>query len=300
MLKNHALRKILKSTVALFILLLLCIFPKENTDSFSQEVIYIDELTIPIYTIDKHNYVARTNVAKRNNNDDIKYIIDLLTIDSLTSITLPDGFISIIPKNTKLISYDLKEGLLKLNFSEEFLNISQDNSRKMIESIVYSLCELDNVDKIMIFIENEKLNTLPNSNITIPLTLDKSFGVNVVFNLIDIKNTTKATIYYIGKNQDSYYYIPITKITNNDTEAVEVIVNELKTTPIYETNLISYLNASYELKDYQILENAIELSFNNQLIANLDEKDIEEKVKYTLALSLRDTYNIEDITININ
>ena len=48
------------------------------------------------------------------------------------------------------------------------------------------------------------------------------------------------------------------------------------------------------------MENAINLTFNNLLLANLDETDIEEKVKYTLSLSLRDTYNINDIIITIN
>ena len=94
--------------------------------------------------------------------------------------------------------------------------------------------------------------------------------------------------------------IPITKITNNKLEPVEVIVKELKSTPIYETNLISYLNASYELEDYEVLEESITLSFNNLLIANLNDDDTTEKVRYTLSLSLRDTYNIDNIVINLD
>ena len=171
----------------------------------------------------------------------------------------------------------------------------------MLESLIYSLCELDNVNKIMIFVENEKLNELPNSKAKLPTVLDKTYGINKVYDIKNIKDTSKTTIYYLSKYDDELYYVPITKITNNDEKNyVEIIVNELKTSPIYESNLLSYLNASYELESYEILENSITLSFNNNLIASLEDKDLVEKVKYSISLSLRDTYNLDDIIINMN
>ena len=299
MLKNNAIRRIITSTLALIIMLLLCVFPKNDKLSIPEEVIYVEEITMPIYAIDKNNYVARTSVIK-NDEQMIPYIIDMLTIGSINANYLPSGFVGIIPKGTKLLSFFLEDKLLKLNFSKEFLNVSKENEEKLIEALIYSLCELDDVDKIMIFVEESQLQKLPNSGKRLPITLDKSYGINKVYNLDDIKNTSQTTIYYLSKNNDNLYYIPITKITNEKLEPVEIIVKELKSTPIYETNLISYLNASYELKDYEILENSITLSFNNLLIANLNEDSINEEVKYTLALSLRDTYNINDIVININ
>ena len=170
----------------------------------------------------------------------------------------------------------------------------------MIESLIYSLCELENVEKIMIFVEGQSLTKLPQSQKSLPLILDKSYGINKIYNFDNIKDTSKTTVYYISKYNNNHYYIPITKITNDKVEPVEVIVNELKSTPIYETNLISYLNASYELEGYEVLENSITLSFNNQLLANLQDDEINEEVRYTLSLSLRDTYNIDDIVINLD
>lgn len=299
MLKKSAIKRIITSSLALVIMLLLLIFPTNNNSYISEEIVYIDEITMPIYALDPQNLVARTSVIKTD-KDEILHIIDALIIDSNTSNYLPPGFNSIIPKNTKLIDYDLKDGLLKLNFSKELLNISKENEEKLIEILTYSLCEIKEVNKIMIFVEGKILDKLPHSKKELPSSLDKNIGVNKVYDLDNIKNTSKTTIYYIGKYNDYLYYIPITKISNNTSTKVEIIVEELKNTPIYETNLISYLNASYELKDYEILENSITISFDNKLIANLSDDEINEEVKYTLALSLRDTYNIEDIIININ
>ena len=298
MLKNNAIKRIATSSLALIIMFLFCMFPKTNNIQVPEEVIYTNDLTMPIYAIDHNNYVARTSIAK--NDDQIAYIIDVLTIGSINNNYLPVGFAGIIPKGTKLLDYSIDNKLLKLNFSKEFLNVNEKNEEKVIEALIYSLCELKEIDKIMIFVENEQLQKLPISKKSLPITLDKNYGINKTYAIDSIKNSSKATIYYTSKYKDNLYYIPITKITNDTIEAVEIIVKELQSTPIYSENLISYLNASYELQDYEILENSVTLSFNNELIANLSEKAISEKIKYTLALSIRDTYNVDNIVININ
>lgn len=297
MLKKNALRRICISTFSLFIVLLLCIFPNNET-SYPEEIISINELTMPLYIKDQNGYVARTNIIKKKDND-IEYIINLLTKGSLYENYLPVNFEPLIPENTKLLNYSLNDKVLKLNFSKEFLLVKENDEEKMIESLIYSLCELESIDKILIYVENEKLNELPNSKIKLPVSLDKSYGINKVYDIKSYKNVTKTTIYYASKTDDLTYYIPITKITNNDANAVEIIVKELKTSPIYESNLISFLNASYELKNYEIMENSVNMSFDNKMLLNLNDENITEKVKYTLALSIRDTLG-KDVSININ
>lgn len=297
MLKKNALRRICISTFSLFIVLLLCIFPNNET-SYPEEIISINELTMPLYIKDQNGYVARTNIIKKKDND-IEYIINLLTKGSLYENYLPVNFEPLIPENTKLLNYSLNDKVLKLNFSKEFLLVKENDEEKMIESLIYSLCELENIDKILIYVENKKLNELPNSKVKLPVSLDKSYGINKVYDIKSYKNITKTTIYYASKTDDLTYYIPITKITNNDANAVEIIVKELKTSPIYESNLISFLNASYELKNYEIMENSVNMSFDNKMLLNLNDENITEKVKYTLALSIRDTLG-KDVSIKIN
>ena len=297
MLKKNALRRICISTFSLFIVLLLCIFPNNET-TYPEEIISINELTMPLYIKDQNGYVARTNIIKKKDND-IEYIINLLTKGSLYENYLPVNFEPLIPENTKLLNYSLNDKVLKLNFSKEFLLVNENDEEKMIESLIYSLCELESIDKILIYVENKKLNELPNSKVKLPVSLDKSYGINKVYDIKSFKNVTKTTIYYASKTDDLTYYIPITKITNNDANAVEIIVKELKTSPIYESNLISFLNASYELKNYEIMENSVNMSFDNKMLLNLNDENITEKVKYTLSLSIRDTLG-KDVSIKIN
>lgn len=297
MLKKSSLRRLMIATLALFILIIIYFFP--SNDEINESLSYINAEELPIFLIDHMEYVARTSIVKNAQNEEemIKEIIEALTIGSSKSSYIPEGFSSIIPKGTKLIDFTLQDGLLKLNFSKEFLNIEKEKEEKLLESLIYSLTELDNVEKITIYIENEQLKQMPSGK-KLPNELDKNFGINKIYNLDSIKDTSKHTVYYLSKNNDLYYYVPVTTISNNKEEKVEVIIKELKTTPIYHTNLISYLASSTNLTNYELLENSITLSFDNKLLANLDDKKILEEVKYSIALSLRDTYGVKEVTFN--
>ncbi|MEG0794420.1 MAG: GerMN domain-containing protein [Bacilli bacterium] len=300
MLKRAAFRRIILASLALVILLIIYFFPDKES-YINESLSYVEKIEMPIFLIDKMNYVARTTIVKKNEikTDVIKEIIDALTIEGSKSSYIPNGFSAIIPKNTKLLSMDLKEGLLKLNFSKEFLDVSKEYENKLIEALIFSLTEMGEVEKIMIFIEDKQLTKLPHSNKELPNTLDKTYGINKIYNIETLKETSKTTVYYLSKNNDVFYYVPVTEVSNEHIERVEIIIKNLKTTPIYHTNLISYLTASANLLSYQLLENSISLSFNNKILANIEEKDILEEVKYSISLSLRDTYGINTVIFNV-
>ena len=300
MIKKSSIRRICVATLTLFILLIIYFFPSNDT-VIKEHLSYITKEEMPIFLVDNKDYVARTSIVKNSSEtiEQTKEIIEALTKNTKKSSYIRDGFKPIIPDGTKILDLKLEENILTINFSKEFLNINESDEEKMIEAIIYSLTEIKDVKKISIFVEGNKLIKLPNTNKKLPDYLDKTYGINKIYNFDSIKETTKTTIYYLSKNKDYYYYVPVTKVSNEKTERVEIIIKELKSTPIYHTNLISYLAASANITSYELLENTISLSFNNYLIANMKEEDILEEVKYSIALSIRDTYGINEVIFNI-
>lgn len=300
MIKKSSIRRICVATLALFILLIIYFFPN-NDVTIKEHLSYIKNDEMPIFLVDDKDYVARTSIVKssKNINDQIKEIIETLTINSQKSNYIRDGFKPIIPKNTKILDLKLENEILIINFSKEFLNVSKENEDKMIEALIYSLTEIKEIKKIKILVENNNFTTLPNSNKKLPEYLDKNYGINKIYNLDSLKETSKTTIYYLSKNKDYYYYVPVTKVSNEKLERVEIIIKELKSTPIYHTNLISYLASSTSMTNYELLESTISLSFNNYLIANLKDDAVLEEVKYSIALSLRDSYGINEVIFSI-
>lgn len=304
MLKKASFRKIAIATCALLIVLILYLFPTKDTNKYNSEIKYVDSLKnkTDIFLIDENNYVAMTNIPISSSNtlEKAKELLQALTIGSKKSEYIPNGFTAIIPKNTKINNIDLKDNLIKVDFSKELLNIKEEKEEKMIEAIVYSLTSLSEVKKVMIFVDGEILYQLPHSKKQLPETFDRSYGINKVYDLKSFKDTTQTTVYYISKFDETYYYVPITKINNDSTNKVEVIINELKSKPIYQTNLMSYLKANAQLQDYEIKENAINLTFNKELLDSLDSNNISEEVKYTIALSLKDNLGIDEVVFFVD
>lgn len=298
MLKKSSLRRIMVATLALFILLIIYFFP--TTTPIEESLSYIEKQEMPIFLVDSLEYIARTSIVQESKTTDelILEVIEALTIGSEKSSYIRDGFKGIIPEGTKVLDTNLENGILTINFNKNFLNVSIKDEEKMLEALIYSILEIPGIKKLSIEVEGEKLKNLPNSKKKLPEFLDKNYGVNKIYNLDSIKDTSKTTIYYLSKHNDYYYYVPVTKVSNETGEKAEIIIKELKSTPIYHTNLISYLAASTNLTNYELLENSISLSFDNHLLANLNDEDMLEEVKYSIALSLRDSYGIEEVLFN--
>ena len=304
MLKKSALRRIMVSTLALIIVTVLYFFPTDdNNNQITQNVEYVSVDNTPIYLMNPDNYVVRTSIATKEKEPLalVKEMIDALTIGNEKQDYIPKHFSSIIPENTKLLDVSLEDGLLKIDFSKEFLNTTKEMEEIMIEAIVYTLTEIDEIDKLMIFVEGTKLEVLPQSNIKLPNTLDRSYGINKVYDITSLKDLTKTTIYYIGEFNDLIYYVPVTKIENdNGNNKIEIIIDELKSSPIYETNLMSYLASSVKLESYEELENQVILSFNNEIFDDFKEQNILEEVKYSISLSIEDTLNVKKVIFKVD
>ncbi|MCI9279635.1 MAG: GerMN domain-containing protein [Bacilli bacterium] len=303
MLKKGIIRRITISSLALFILLVTYFFPtKLESQDYKQILNYIDTQKGVVYLLNKESYVARVNMVLNDKEtlEKIKDIISILTLNSKESAYIPDRFFGVIPANTKINNLSLENKLLKIDFSKEFLNTTEKNERKMIESLIYSLTELEEVDNILIFVEGKGFTELPFSKEKLPSLLNKDFGVNKIYDIDSIKNTSKTTIYYGSKEEDYFYYVPVTYVSNNPNEKVDIIIEKLKSSPIYESKLISFLHANAELTNYEILEEEIKLSFNNYIFEDIHNETILEEVKYMIYLSLRDTYHIKQVEFIVN
>ena len=170
----------------------------------------------------------------------------------------------------------------------------------MLEALIYSLTEISDIKGIMIFVNNNILEELPNSKTKLPDVLDRKYGINKIYEIDDIKNTSATTIYYLSEFENTKYYTPVTFINNDSEDKIEVIIEKLKSSPINQTNLMSYLASNAELLDYEINENTVSLTFNNYIFEEFSNKDILEEVKYTIGLSIKDNYAVDEVVFNAN
>lgn len=307
MLKRMSIKKIMVSTAAVLLLLIIYLIPdnRKEIELKNKDIEYTyNNITDTIYLIDKNDYVARTNIASCNCSDIDKAedLLDGLTIGGKKSNIIPNGFRSIIPPDTSILDIKLEDKILTIDFSKEFLDVSEVEEEKMIESIIYTLTSIKGIDKIIIKVEGNILTNLPHSKKIIPSVLDRSYGINKEYELTTINNIDSYTVYYVNKYNDSNYYVPVTKYINKEEiEPVKVIIKELSSSPIYETNLMSHLNAGVILNDYELEGNNLKLNFNELLLSDPDSNKILEEVIYTIGLSMNDIYNdLETVSFYVN
>ncbi len=296
MLKRFTFKKLGITTLLLLLALILYNYPEVINEEYIPEQCE----NINIYLIDKNDFVAMTEIETNNKNinDQIKEILNALIIGN-NEEKLPEGFKAVIPRGTKILSYQLNDGLLKINFSREFLNSDEKDEEKMIEAIVFSLTSINDVKKIMIFVENERLTELPKSKKKLDLYLDRKIGINKVVDITSLNNTEMITVYYLS-NLDNKYYIPISYITNDEGDKIEIIINNLKTNRLYSSNLSSHLDYQVELMNYEATTDEVILDFNDILLASVYKGKLKEEIKYAISYSIYDTLGIENITFQVN
>ena len=64
---------------------------------------------------------------------------------------------------------------------------------------------------------------------------------------------------------------------------------------MYQTSLMSYLTANAELLNYKILDDALILNFNKQILSDINTNNILEEVVYSINLSISDNYNVKSV-----
>ena len=300
MLKKKMIRKIIISTSALFALFLIYLIPNEELE-INQNLEYVDlEVnTNSIYLLDEYSYLGKAEVVvnSKSTEDKVKELVEVLISGGEGENKIPNGFKSILPSETKILSVKYEDNLIKIDFSKDLLNISKELEEKMIEAIIYTITSVDEVEKVIIYVDGNILTKLPQSNTTLPSTLDRSWGINKTYDFTNTKDINQVTIYYLNKHNDDYYYVPVTKYLNDNRDKIKIIIDELTSTNTYNTNLMSYLNSNTEILAIEEQPDILELTFNSYIFSDVDNKDILEEVVYTICLSIKDNYDVSEVVI---
>ena len=301
MLRKFAYNKIFRTTGMLLLLILLILFPASKEYSLEDEKLVKTSSSIKkreVFMLDKDNYIARCKVdlLVDTSLDYAKKLIELLIIGGKYEQKIPNGFKAILPSDTKINSVKLNGNDITIDFYE----LNKNNDIKAIEALTYNLTTINDVSNLYINIDGNKLTYLPSSKVNVTQPFTRKDGINKSYDVTDYKGTSETTIYYVSKNNLGYYYVPVTKINNDNREKIKIIVDELTSSHIYETNLMSFLNYNTKLLDYNLNDDTLTLNFNNFLFDDADKKSILEEVIYSISLSVRDNYNVKEVIFTVN
>ena len=294
MLKKKALRKIFITTLTAFVLLTIFSIPnlyEEDSIKANLEIEYITGIgTNNIYLLDNNGYLVKSKILldAKDKTGMIKQIIKNLTISDNSKF--PSGLKAPIPEDVKLQEIFYDENIVSLNFNKKLLK-DKDRLEKIIESIVYSIIDLGDINGVIIEVDGE---TIPEYN----KVLTKDIGINKTYNINYRNDINKVVVYYLEEISGDKYYVPVTKYLNNKDDKIKIIVEELTTSYIYEPNLMSFLNSNTKLNSFEEKDDIMTINFNNAIF-DKNNKVLEEVV-YTLAYSVFSNYNVEEIVLEVD
>lgn len=293
MIKKYAMNKIFVSTLIFGLLLLFYLVPSPSFEVEINEKDDNKEFENVVYLLDDDNYVSRV-ISYYDETDIDKVIRNKINILINGDKNL-DNFYSLIPKKTILKDISVNKDNVYLNFSKEFLNVNKYIEESMVESIVYTLTEINGINNVYINVDGEKLVMLPNSKKVIPYPLTRSFGINKKYDLDSLNDIDKTIVYFVKKNNSGEYYVPITKVSNLSSSKIDIIIDELKSTVNAQDNLSSFISDNVVLEENKIIDDKINLVFNEYIFSDSSKKTILEEVKYVVSQSIFDNLDVKEV-----
>ena len=205
-----------------------------------------------------------------------------------------NDFKPMIPKDTKVNSVKVDKNNIYIDFSKDIFNVSKYNEEVMIESIVYTITDINGIDNIYLSVNKEPLKKLPKTNKEIPYPINRSYGINKEYDLDNLKDITKTTVYFNKRYDDVEYLVPVTKVMNTTSEKIDIIIEELKSIVNAQYNLSSYISNDLKIVSHEIKDDKMNLIFN-EFILDREKSVVLEEVKYAIAESIFDNYNVKEV-----
>lgn len=293
MLRQKILRKIYYTTFIIFLLFTITSFTL-NGDLPNTKVEYQTNLS-NIYLLNNENYLVQVGIVV---DDDILKSIPIIVDNLKNSSRHYNGLKGLLPNNTKINNLNIEENILYIDFNEQLLNVNLDMEEKIIESLVYSFLDFRELKGVKISIDGTPLSKLPKSNIKLDDILTKSFGINKEYYISSFNNVKKVTLYYYQEIENNNYYVPVTKYVNNSDDKIKIIIDNLKNSYLYNTNLMSYLNEKVKIENYEYTSNMVALSFES--ILDFSDAILEEEVIYTLSNSILSSCDVQQVIFMAN
>lgn len=295
MLKKKALRKIIITTFVAFVVFSIYMIPTKNKSNINTTYNYTKVKDVSVYLLNPYEQLTKVDFKIKDSNLDetVKSIIDKLTISN--DATIPNRFSQVIPSDVKINKVLIDENIACLDFSKDFLNISKDDLEMIVEAISYSLFELNEINGVSIYVDEENIaNIYP----SFPSIITKEYGINKRSEITSFNEISRVVVYYLDNDEDNKYYVPITKYVNDPRDKIKIIIDELSSNYVYESNLISLLDKNTKLLNYEIQNDSMILDFTNSIFLNQDE--ILEEVIYSISYSVFANYDVSSVVFKVN
>lgn len=244
-----------------------------------------------IYLASNENILVPLSIKYPSFDDvghDMLYIINMLKKDSKVS---NENFNGLIPSNAKVNSISLNQGVLNIDFDENFFTYDKKDELRLLESLVWTMCDYQGIESLTLSINGTLINKMLVNNTPISYPLNKNLGINnFLLTNCFIHNSERVLSYYQKKIDDKNYYVPVTHYVSNDYDMsiYDLTINALFKDP----GITSSLEVCDIFKDTMMVSSCI--LTDNILYVSLTEDILLDETTVSL-----DIYNLIKMTTSL-
>lgn len=238
-------------------------FGKNPVDNSNKE----ETLYQTVFVVDTNNKLVGVRVpVEKIEEDEITQKWNLLTANMNL---IPSGYSSPVTPSTLLDNYEVSEGKLVLNVSED---ITRSTGRLTIESLAWTFCN-DEISEVVLKVDGKVLNTISDYNFK---KITKTIGTNFTYEtaylyeadfttIVFYENDLVKPVTYFYKDMSEYDFMISKVLDNNDASQV-----------VY----------TYEIQD-------------NKFVINFDENfTVSENIKQTLLDTVKLNTQFDTMCVN--
>lgn len=248
-----------------------------------------------IYVAHDSGYVVKTVASIDSEVSEVESVFSALLVGS---DRLPESTRGLIPAGAVLRSYHIEDDVLTLNVSESFSYYMPSDEEQLLSSLVWSMTELEQVERVYLQIEGEPVHNL-NGSSDIGRGLTRSVGINLEMDTTFVQEAQMVMLYFLTSDSEGAMLVPVTRLVSPHVDVMEYAVSSLVRGPVGAT-YISVFNHRTTLIDSPHLENGIlTLNFCSQLFYNQEQTQVSTQALRQLVMTMTEFDEVYEVSVII-
>jgi germination protein M len=265
----------------------------DMTDNQSQMTVFVK---------DAKGFVAPISLGLPKSQSVARTTLEYMVEDGPVTGLLPSGFSALLPKGTQVkeVNVITDKKLAIVDFSKEFTNYNQQDERKILEAITWTLTSFPTVEKVQIRVEGKDLKEMPQGKMPLDEPVGRSMGINIEkSDNAEFGQATPVTLYFLNQNDQNYkYYVPVTRLVKRTNDVAKTVIEQLIQGPDAKKGLAAVMSTATEIRSVKQSDGLITVDFSNKLLGQ-DQKAPAEALQ-SLVLSLTENTGIGKVQIMVD
>jgi germination protein M len=256
---------------------------------------------VTIYFEDANGYIAPVTMNLPPRIDVARQSLEFMVEGGPGESMLPEGFRTLLPKGTEVLGMHIEQEkkLAIVDFSEEFTSYNQQDERKMLEAITWTLTDFPTIDQVEIRVEGELLNEMPVGGTPLDEPLSRTMGVNLERAAgVNLSRSMPVTLYFQNQIDDYRYFIPVTRMIDYSDNVAMSAMEQLISGPIGGTSLAAVMLPDVEVLNIQQTDDLLTVNLSESILGM--ENKVAAETLQSAVLSLTETTGIAQVQFIIN